>query len=502
MASVQWLRANRIAQGRRLKLYAWSLAGVLVGAVYFSAIYYHLVTPLGVPPTYLHVFLWDFFSLAPWVLLAPRLILTTEYLHVHDIPKWRVWLTHALTLLAILIVLGVWFTLVSMRISPYVTYLDPVPAFGGYVRGFVTLHIVTYVILVVGTSAMLSQRALAESERLFRAVFENAVVGIFRSTPAGRITMLNPSGARQLGYDSPEQAMSGISDLSREVYVDPADRDAYLAAIRRDGYVSDWLVLLKRPDGTVRWHSENARGVFDGAGKLRYLEGTVKDVTDEVTAREALRESERRAAELRVQLADASLRALKLQLRPHFLFNILNTVAMMIRSGETAGAQRVVTLLGDMFRRFLEFEGEDTLPLSQELDFLDLYLELEQFRFEGRMELHRRIDADTLSLPVPTLILQPIVENAVKHGVARIPGRCRIDLTARREDGVLVIEVVNDAHVNGALTGKPGHGIGVSNTRSRLRETYGGRGSFELFPDGGRVRAVLRLPACGVGVAA
>lgn len=347
------------------------------------------------------------------------------------------------------------------------------------------------------TAAERAQRALEESERKSREIIEHAVIGFFQSTPNGRLLMLNRSAAEALGYDSPEEAVASISDIGRDIYVDPRDRLKYLEAIRRDGYVSNWMSKLRRRDGSIMWNMENSRGVFDADGNLEYVEGTIKDMTDEVQAREALQESERRASALRVQLANAQLRALKLQLKPHFLFNLLNTIAMMIRIGEVDKAQRVVTLLGDMFRRFLEFEGEETVALEHEISFLDMYLGLEQYRYEDRMEVHREIDHGLLGIRVPTLILQPIAENAIKHGVAKMSAKCRIDLAARRVGDDLLIELVNDAGRPDWIGENPGHGIGLSNTRARLRELYGDRASFELIPRNGRVHAILRIPEAG-----
>ncbi len=208
-------------------------------------------------------------------------------------------------------------------------------------------------------------------------------------------------------------------------------------------------------------------------------------------------EAERRAAELRVQLANAQLRALKLQIKPHFLFNILNTVAMMIRGGDTAGAQQVVTMLGDMFRYFLDLEGEDTLPLERELEFLDLYLGLEQYRFADRMQVEREVDERALACQVPTLLLQPIVENAIKHGVATMSSRCRILFTARVEGDRLVVTVVNDLGKHGAASADARRGIGITNTRARLREMYGDAGNFELDIGNDRATAVLKIPLEG-----
>lgn len=330
------------------------------------------------------------------------------------------------------------------------------------------------------TAVERAQAALAESERKFRSIIENAVVGVFQSTPEGRFLMINRSAAESIGYDTPEEVLADVQDIGQQLYVDPDERERYLEAILRDGSVSNWTWKMRRRDGSIKWNVENSRGVFDDLGQLLYVEGTAKDVTSEIAAREAL--------------AEAQLRALKLQLRPHFLFNILNTVAMMIRNGDTDKAQRIVTLLGDMFRGFLDFEGENTVSLAQELAFVDLYLSLEQYRFEDRMHIERDIDPALLAAQVPTLILQPIVENAVKHGVAGTAEPCRVSLAARRANGALVLTVTNDMGESTSTTHSKGHGIGLSNTEARLRELFGTRARFELVRAAGSATATLTLP--------
>lgn len=338
-----------------------------------------------------------------------------------------------------------------------------------------------------------AQVALAKSERNYRSIFDNAIFGIFQSMPDGRFLNLNPAAAQIIGYTDPDEALYSINNIATDVYVDPRQREKFLDDIRRDGRVSEWMSKVRRRDGAVMWVVENSRGVFDSEGELLYIEGTVKDVTEEMAAREALYESENRATELRARLADAQLRALKLQLNPHFLFNVLNTVAMMIRVDETEKAQQTVVLLGEMFRYILEFEGEDTVTVEQELSFCELFLSVQQFRFEDRLKIDLRVEDATRGIRVPTLILQPIAENAIKHGVAKVTGQCRVEVTTRIEGDFLAIETSNDARTLDNDT-VAGHGIGLTNTRARLRELYGDRASFTLASEGGRVRALLSIP--------
>lgn len=343
-----------------------------------------------------------------------------------------------------------------------------------------------------------TQLALQRSERRFRSIFENAIFGIFQSTPEGKFLALNPVAASIMGYSDPQEAIEKVNDIGTDLYVDPAQRRKFLDAIRREGCVPDWISRVRRRDGSIVWVTEKSRGVFDSDGGLRYIEGTVRDITDEMAARSALQDIEVRASELRARLADAQLRALRLQLKPHFLFNVLNTVSMMIRIGDTGKAQEMVTLLGELFRNVLEFEGEQTLTLEQELKFCELYLRLQQFRFEDRLEIRRQVEDNALTARVPTLLLQPIAENSIIHGVADMSGKCLVEIRAWIDGTRLVVEISNDTK-SGDAGNAAGHGIGLTNTRARLHDLYGERATFELARSGSRVRAILTLPLSSNG---
>lgn len=338
-----------------------------------------------------------------------------------------------------------------------------------------------------------AQLALKRSERRFRSIFENAIFGIYQSTPDGRFLIMNPASAHILGYDDPDEAVRNINDIATDMYLDPEERDRFLDAIHREGQIPEWISRIRRRDGSVIWVMERSRGVFNTNGGLRYIEGTVRDITGEMAARAALQDVEVRASKLRAQLADARLHALRLQLNPHFLFNVLNTIAMMIRAGDSDPAQRMIALLGEMFRFILEREDQQTITFEQEMTFADLYLALQQFRFESRLRIRRRIDDAVLPLKLPTLILQPIIENAVTHGIIGTTGPYHVDVEAHRDGGTLVIEISNDAGPGNEPESR-GHGIGLANTRRRLRELYGERAELALARQGSRMQALLTLP--------
>lgn len=209
------------------------------------------------------------------------------------------------------------------------------------------------------------------------------------------------------------------------------------------------------------------------------------------------RERERRAAELEGRLAGARLEVLRLQLEPHFLFNTLHTATSLVRQGAGDDAVRVLVRLGDLLREILERSGDQTVPLGDELALLDGYLEIQQVRFP-ELRVERRLDPTSLDAPVPSFILQPLVENAVEHGAAAAGGRRWVRLESRRADGCLEVTVENPA---AHRAGRPGTGLGLDNCRRRLEALYGDAGQLRLetleHPDGGTVRATLRVPVAG-----
>lgn len=207
-------------------------------------------------------------------------------------------------------------------------------------------------------------------------------------------------------------------------------------------------------------------------------------------------EREARASQLEMQLARSHLQALKMQLHPHFLFNTLHTISELIHY-DPAIAERTVARLGDLLRLTLESEDVQEVSLRQELEFLRKYLEIEQTRFHDRLSVDFQIDPQSLDARIPNLILQPLVENAIHHGIAASPTAGRIQIAAQRDDGMLRLQVQDNG--GGLPTGWEQHGvkegIGISNTRERLRQLYGRRHRFELRerPEGG-LEVNLEIP--------
>ncbi len=199
------------------------------------------------------------------------------------------------------------------------------------------------------------------------------------------------------------------------------------------------------------------------------------------------------ASELAQQLATAQLSSLKMQLQPHFLFNTLGAIMVLIQQQKTAEAEAMVERLGDLLRLTLEDVEAQEVPLWRELEFLRLYLSIEQVRFEDR--LHVCIAPTGLSdVLVPHMVLQPIVENAIRHALGQSEEAVTIEVVATNSNGSLHLIVSDDGP--GLLLPKPGRsGIGLANTRNRLARLYGENANLVIEPSAGRgVRVTITLP--------
>jgi signal transduction histidine kinase len=199
------------------------------------------------------------------------------------------------------------------------------------------------------------------------------------------------------------------------------------------------------------------------------------------------------AAQLREQLARAQLDALKAQLQPHFLFNTLHSISALIHENPDA-ADRMVEQLSDFLRRVIENGGAQEVRLRDELALLDGYLAIQRTRYEDRLSTRAAVEPGAMDAWVPNLVLQPLVENAIRHGVERRAGAGCVEIDAAREADSLVIRVRDDGP--GPRAGRGGgSGVGLANTRARLERLYGARHALtlEAAPAGGSV-VTLRLP--------
>ena len=208
------------------------------------------------------------------------------------------------------------------------------------------------------------------------------------------------------------------------------------------------------------------------------------------------REREFAATQLEAQLAQAQLDSLRMQLQPHFLFNTLNGIVGLVRDNKNDAAVRMLVGLSDLLRHALEHSDRQEVQLREELNFIKLYLSIQQMRFPDRLQIDLDIDPATSKALVPNFVLQPLIENALRHGIGRSAGAGSIGISSRRENGSLLITVSD----NGA--GLPNHwqlktncGIGLANTAARLQQLYGENHRFDIHNrDGGGVEIEIVIP--------
>jgi len=209
---------------------------------------------------------------------------------------------------------------------------------------------------------------------------------------------------------------------------------------------------------------------------------------------EEARDRELQMARLSEQITSARFAALQARLNPHFLFNTLNTIAVLVRDGDRTAATRMVEQLSDVLRRTLSRHRTNEVTLEEELELVRQYLAIEQARFPDRLRLAFEIDESLLSAAVPSFALQHLVENAIRHGIAKRAEAGHVRVVARRDGDTLELSVIDDGPGFAATAEMP-KGHGIENTRERLRALYGDRASLVIArgPIGGTI-ATLRAP--------
>ncbi|MCY1058208.1 histidine kinase [Nannocystis sp. SCPEA4] len=243
------------------------------------------------------------------------------------------------------------------------------------------------------------------------------------------------------------------------------------------------VALLGVDPGVVAAHMQPGEVVVRGTAGFAVL------VLAHVVLQRAHERVEREV--LARSLARANLRALSLELRPHFLFNALNGIAALVRD-DPRRAEKMLVGLGDLLRLTQQAGAEGQVPLRRELEQVDLYLELQAMRFGPRLTVVRDVDPAVLGARVPGMLLQPLVENALAHGIGPRPGPGRLSLGARREGETLVLRVDDDGV---GLAPERRERTGVGTTRARLTAMFGEAARFTLAPaDGGGTAVELRLP--------
>lgn len=209
--------------------------------------------------------------------------------------------------------------------------------------------------------------------------------------------------------------------------------------------------------------------------------------------REQMRARELHEERLQAQLARAELQILKMQLQPHFLFNTLNTIYNLAPQNSRK-AQLMIARLSELLRLSLEHVSTETVPLQRELEFLNSYLEVEKTRFEERLQIVFDIDPETLDAEVPNMILQPLVENSIRHGIGKKAAGGTIRISSRKTGSKLVLVVADDGKGLSPGLGSVARGIGLSNTRARLTQLYGQDFHFDLSPAMEGTKATIEIP--------
>ena len=258
-----------------------------------------------------------------------------------------------------------------------------------------------------------------------------------------------------------------------------------------------FLVITFRPFGMdYPEHSLETfiRGIPDDFLTTIVFYTLILTITAFIESRERLVKQNMELAQLNEQLAQAQLSALRHQIEPHFLFNALNSIAGLIRENKPNEAIVMLVSLSDFLRRTLSESNRQEVPLSEELDFVQQYLATQKVRFAERLQLSLDVPIELHDAAIPNLILQPLVENAIKHGIAKRREGGAVTITASSHDNQLHISVSNDGPAL-APDWETASGIGVANVRARLRALYGDAASFVMNARSlGGVEVAITLP--------
>jgi signal transduction histidine kinase len=256
------------------------------------------------------------------------------------------------------------------------------------------------------------------------------------------------------------------------------------------GYISDTTFFMEPGEEQFSfwlYYEVFLRGMFQRA-LLHYF--LIAFVAYAIMYYKRYRHEEVQRAGLEGKLAQAQLEALKVQLHPHFLFNTLNAISALIHSDPNA-AEKMIVRLSELLRTALDSAGVQEVPLRRELEFLNSYLDIQRIRFQDRLRVQIDVASDLLDTPVPNLLLQPLVENAVKHGISQGTDEGKVRVSARQEGEYLMLEVADNGPgiEDGTSAAEQAGGLGLTNVQERLRQLYGEKHQFALRNghDGGLV---------------
>ncbi|MCA1585095.1 MAG: histidine kinase [Acidobacteria bacterium] len=243
------------------------------------------------------------------------------------------------------------------------------------------------------------------------------------------------------------------------------------------------------------WSSQAQRMFFLNFDWLMMTYWAIIGLSHSLRFHQEARDRALRASQLETRLVEAQLQGLQRQLQPHFLFNTLHTISALMHR-DVEAADTMIARLSDLLRLSLQGAGIQEVALKQELDFLAKYLEIEQTRFRDRLTVAFDIEPDTLDALVPNLILQPLVENSIKHGIGPRPTPGQVQVRAARAGAFLELEVLDDGvGMSASRLSDFNRGVGLTNTRSRLQHLYGSNHRFEFRqPPSGGLSVLIAIP--------
>lgn len=323
-----------------------------------------------------------------------------------------------------------------------------------------------YVLVSRGGLGWAQATAIAVPAFLFYALFCLAAWYPCRATPLGRVSFLRLMLTHLL-------AAGFVSFVWTQV-----------------GGAISYLVLSREQfDSISREFRPQLNAIFT-VGVLLYLLSVAFHYV--LIALEESRRADAQAVEARVLARDAELKALKAQVNPHFLFNSLNSISALT-SVNPERAREMCILLAEFLRMTLGLGEKASVPLSEELSLLHRYLAIEKVRFGARLQMEEEIEEESKRIQLPPLLLQPLVENAVTHGIANLPDGGLIRVSSARQDGRVLLAIENSFDPDSPLTRRGG--MGLKNVRQRLEARYGPDASMKVAAGDGRFRVELSLPA-------
>jgi len=328
--------------------------------------------------------------------------------------------------------------------------------------------------------------ALEKAERMYRGIFENAVEGIFITDPNGILINANPALAGLLGYDAPDEIIGrSVTEFYRI-----ERRNVLIAALRSRGVVTNFEILFHRRDGTPRCGMIYARADRDGKGRILRIQGILDDRTEQKAREEELR----RAEETERRLVQSRLETLRYQINPHFLFNVLNSLDVLSRKNPER-ITKLIHQLSRYLRSTFSASVSGFVPLKEELGTIESYLSLEKVRFEEDLAITIHATPEIQNIPVPELLLQPLVENAVKHGMKTSAMPLTIRIYGWIAGERLRIEVANTGRwIPREERTEKRDGVGLDNLRKRLNLAYDGHYRLNREETDGWVHVTVEIP--------